>query len=720
LVHFDEDERVLERVAAALGEVDDTVEVFSTTDANVALDRVASDPVDCVVTEFEESLLRTLRTDHPDVPCVLFTDAESVPVDAVTANVAAVVPKAAGRDEDHDETGDGAGSADGDGEGDAADRFAELAARTVDAVERRRDAADGERLATLVGESTDVVAVVGTDGRIEYVSPAAERILGYEPADLLGEPSLAYVHPDDRERAVERFRRLLDDPDGELSEDLRLRHADGSWVWVENRGRNLLHDPTVEGIVTYSRDITARKRREERLRRYEAIVENMDEVAYTVDDSLTVTYVNARALAYTDLSREGIVGQSIETLCERMLVDPDDVDRLRGVLEAVVAGESGGDRLELDVETPAGRVLAELQVTPLRTADATGGEPPRGAVVVSRDVTERATQKRELERQNERLEAFTSIVSHDLRSPLAVAQGNLELARTTGDGDRLDRVERAHERMGDLIESLLTIARQGTPVDAPEPVDLDAVAAESWRFVDSADATVEVDTGLVVRAEEQRLRQLFENLFRNAVEHGSTSSRPEPGDVTERRSVSSQDPERSDDAVEHGSTDSPTEASDAAEGADAEGNGGTDSDEAPVEDFVRGGSAPTDTGGDGHVDATASSDADDGVTVRVGALDDDAGFYVEDDGRGIPPEDRDAVFQAGYTTTPGGTGFGLMIVREIVDAHGWEVRVTDGPMGGARFEVRGVEIEPDGADGSDGPDGADGSDESTASDGSEG
>jgi signal transduction histidine kinase len=78
------------------------------------------------------------------------------------------------------------------------------------------------------------------------------------------------------------------------------------------------------------------------------------------------------------------------------------------------------------------------------------------------------------------------------------------------------------------------------------------------------------------------------------------------------------------------------------------------------------------------------------VTVTAGTLPD--GFYIEDDGPGIPPDKRDKVFDAGYSTTENGTGFGLSIVKEITDAHGWNIRVTEGSDGGARFEIIGVEF----------------------------
>jgi signal transduction histidine kinase len=83
-----------------------------------------------------------------------------------------------------------------------------------------------------------------------------------------------------------------------------------------------------------------------------------------------------------------------------------------------------------------------------------------------------------------------------------------------------------------------------------------------------------------------------------------------------------------------------------------------------------------------------------GVTVSVGPIVEDGrqvGFYVADDGRGIPESDRASVFEAGYSTADDGTGFGLSIVEQVAKSHGWSVAVTDSESGGARFEVRGVE-----------------------------
>jgi len=84
------------------------------------------------------------------------------------------------------------------------------------------------------------------------------------------------------------------------------------------------------------------------------------------------------------------------------------------------------------------------------------------------------------------------------------------------------------------------------------------------------------------------------------------------------------------------------------------------------------------------------------VTITVGAID-DRGFYVADDGPGIPDDERGQIFETGYSTAGSGAGIGLAIVKRIVDAHDWEITVTDSEAGGARFEITAVEtVDADG------------------------
>jgi two-component system OmpR family sensor kinase len=309
-------------------------------------------------------------------------------------------------------------------------------------------------------------------------------------------------------------------------------------------------------------------------------------------------------------------------------VDDEDRDRLREALEA-------------------GPVDVVYRV-------ASDGEPQwvheRGRTTEDGDVVgylfladDRVERRRRLERQRERLEEFASVVSHDLRNPLSVAVGNVELAAELDDDASTERLERtldALDRMDGLIGDLLTLAREGKTVKAAEPTDLRTVVERAWGTVgESADAALVVDGPLpTVRCDANRVRQAFENLFRNAIEHGTPDG---------------------DGPLDAGPDDGPAAGDRVAPGTSSSHAGGEPAD------------ALTDRG-------------DAAIRVRVGRTDD--GFYVADDGSGIDADQREAVFEPGHTTAPGGTGFGLAIVERIAEAHGWTVSATESREGGARFE----------------------------------
>jgi len=310
-----------------------------------------------------------------------------------------------------------------------------------------------------------------------------------------------------------------------------------------------------------------------------------------------------------------------------------------------IAERLGADETIVEVDLVGGLTYYGVTKNPF-----TAGQTRTGTLLSFTDVTDREEYRRKLERQNERLEQFASMVSHDLRNPLTVAKGNVELARKDRDAEELQTAVAALDRMEALIDDMLALARQGQPIDAPEPVDLSAITERCWTMIDSGSADLVVAENLTIRADPDRLQQLLENLFRNAVEHGSTSPQSQaPGDAVEHGSTSPQS-QAPGDAVEHGSTSPQSQA--------------------PGDAVEHGGEA---------------------LTVTVGGF--EGGFFVADDGRGIPAEERDRVFDAGYSTNEDGTGFGLHIVKEVARAHGWEIRATESQDGGARFEITGVDID---------------------------
>ncbi|MBV0902687.1 hybrid sensor histidine kinase/response regulator [Haloarcula salina] len=334
---------------------------------------------------------------------------------------------------------------------------------------------------------------------------------------------------------------------------------------------------------------------EHRDRELERILAATPDAVVIVDEDGVIRQLNESAADLFEYEQEALRGKSVEelmpeqyrkehvTLREEYVEDP--TPRPMGAGLDLTAVRRGGERFPVEIS------LGPLHID---------GETRIMATIT--DITERKRREQELKRQNKRLDEFASIVSHDLRAPLGLATANHELVSDNCEGEAVERLGDALDRMDALIDDLLTFARQGTQVIDASPVPLTRAVNSAWTATGADEATLDVPDELdTIVCDEARLLQLLENLFRNARAHGG-----------------------------------------------------------------------------------------DEVTVRVGPLSD--GFYVADDGPGIPASEREKVFETGYSTAEDGTGFGLAIVEQIVDAHGWSIRVAASEESGARFEVTGVTV----------------------------
>jgi PAS domain S-box-containing protein len=467
VLYVDDDDAFAEMISTVLERQTEELTVRTASDAERGLEIIRAESIDCVVSDYSMpetnglEFLRAVRNEYEELPFLLLTGkgSEDIASEAISTGVTDYLQKKQGTE-----------------------HYSLLANRITNAIEQYRAGKElkqqkreletlKNRFQSFVNHSPDVISALDEDGFIQYQSPAVERVLGYEQDELVGTKAIEYVHPDDRERVSEGFLNAAETDEGTLlSQEFRIKHADGSWVWIE---------------------------------------------------SITST----------------------------------------------------------DEEYRNG-----------------------GYVINSRDITERKRRERELEQKTERLEEFASIVSHDLQTPITVADARLEMAMDECDSDHLPAIGDALDRMDEIIEATLTLALEGQIVDETKPVDLRDLADRCFRTVAPAAATLQVTTDLTIQADPERLRHVVENLFANAVDH-----------------------------------------------------------------------------------------AGEDVTVRLGELDD--GFYVEDDGPGIPEDEREVIFEPGYSMSESGTGFGLAIAEEIVEAHGWKIDVTEGSEGGARFEITGVDHE---------------------------
>ena len=695
-------------LSAALDRESDRLSVDTVRTAAGAVARLAEDTVDCLVSEYDlperdgVELLETVRDGHPDLPVVLYTarGSEAVASEAISAGVTDYLRRDPG-----------------------AEQPAVLASRITDAVDQyrsRRAVSEQNRALQsyerMVNSMRETACIYDADGRFETVNEALAEWYDTTRAELEGQTSQLVPHVR-AEGETDRYQELLDGTRAELSGEVRAEFPGHGHAVVAYRMTPLFVDGAVDGVVAVARDVTDRKEREQELLRNKRAIDEAPVGVTITDPEQTdnpLIYANDHYRDLTGYSLPELLGKNCRML-QGENTDPDAVAAMRAAIDAeervtvelrnyrkdgtefwnkvriAPVRDDDGEvvnyvgfqqditerkRRERRLEETSTRLEALFENSPdmIDVLDADGTirdvnerfcaelgyeesevlgrsiwefdlrfdaedvqsqlsgyrvnerrkfeglyERRDGSTMpvevhllrlsldgedrflaISRDITERKEREQELEQQNERLEQFASVVSHDLRNPLTVARGRLELLREVSDSEHVDAIDGAHQRMDTLIDDLLTLARNGASPASLVAVDLEPFVESCWQTVETKAATLRTDVDRLIRADESRLRQLFENLIRNAVEHGG-----------------------------------------------------------------------------------------DGVTVTVGDLAD--GFYVEDDGPGIPEPDRGDVFDAGYTTVVEGTGFGLSIVKQVADAHGWTVRVVGGTDGGARFEFTDVD-----------------------------
>ncbi|ERH10855.1 MAG: His Kinase A (phosphoacceptor) domain protein [halophilic archaeon J07HX64] len=208
-----------------------------------------------------------------------------------------------------------------------------------------------------------------------------------------------------------------------------------------------------------------------------------DIVVAEIEDPLFIIDSDTHLVDYNDAA-----GRAVRGLDSHSIGTP--VSALVDGLSEFDPGEEGPEMVSLTVD-------GESRHYSVQVSEVTARPSPRGYLILLRDITEQTIRERELEaarqeleRSNERLEEFASVVSHDLRNPLNVASLRLDMAQREVDSDHLDTVDRAHDRIESLVEDLLLLARSGTGVDEQTRLSLATVADDCWQTVETADATL--------------------------------------------------------------------------------------------------------------------------------------------------------------------------------------------------------------------------------------
>lgn len=498
--------------------------------------------------------------------------------------------------------------------------------------ERKEELQSHERL---IKSSPELLFVMDEDMTINYQSPPSP-LLDWEPPNIVGEDPIEYVHPDDHEKFINHFTEAKNQPDRISTVEFRARDANENWRWIESRGQNFTDSDAIEGVLGAMREVTQRKQQEQQLAQYSTILEQLQSTTQTLLETTDSIEAAERAVeGFETVLEFDIAGVWLREADQRMLTPVAVSDRGQELISNPPT--YGPDTQSLSWEAYQNqelRYISDMSAHDQRVSKDTpiksemiiplgehgvvniGSTKPDAFTEQEIDLIElwsdtlttafeRITQmellrerEAELVRERDRLNEFASVVSHDLRNPLNVAHGQATILQQQGDDKlrhHLDPVIESLERMECIIEDTLTLAQQGETIGEMESISITELITKCWAGVETAEATLHLDDNFTIRGDPDRLRHVFENLFRNAVEHGG-----------------------------------------------------------------------------------------DNVSVQVGYTGDC--LYIEDDGSGIPATDRETILEPGYTSASEGTGLGLTIVKRIVEAHGWKMRVVDGRDGGARFE----------------------------------
>lgn len=569
-----------------------------------------------------------------------------------------------------------------------------------------------QRYRTFVERSSDIITVLDESGVVQYQSPAIERVLGYGREELLGENAFELFHPEDRPSLEETYAELIADPGRTVTTEGRMRRADGSYCWLSVMATNHFDEGVIDGIVVNSRDITDRKREQQRRER---TVERMTDAIIDLNENWRFIEINEQAEQTLGIESSEVLGRSLWEIF------PSAVDTR--FYEAYVTAMDEREPVALEERFDEMEMWVEVNVYP---------EPHGGISIYFRDITDRKAREHRIERLNREFETVFENVRDGLflfdRSP----DGTLTFRRSNAIAGQLlsEAILTPGEELDGRVDPAL-LERAQECVDQEQTVGTEYHTAGDKSVYDVVlspvivEGTVEMVVGSArditerkqyeQRLESQRddlrlLNQMVRHDIRNDLQviqtHGELLAVEVPDDlrssadsvVASAESAIALTEEARDLAtvmLRSGDTEEPIslattlrtavqQASDSHEDATIEIDGTIPSCEVSADDML------------GSVfdnllqNSVVHNDRPDPQTVVSATIDgDDVVVRVADNGPGIDEHERETVFEKGHqANTSDGTGIGLYLVETLIKGYDGAVSVEESDAGGAAFVVR--------------------------------
>jgi two-component system, cell cycle sensor histidine kinase and response regulator CckA len=387
--------------------------------------------------------------------------------------------------------------------------------------EKREEEELGEnekRIRRLLTDSSDVISILDRKGTVLYESPAANRTFGVdERKPRIGTNLFGFSHPEDLKQVIYIFSDLVQHPGESRKIVFRFRHADGSWILLESICRNLLDDPAINGIIVSSRDITDRKRAEERVKIFEHVVRSANDSIIITDLHKYIIFVNQSFCETFDYSPEKVIGEHISIIWS----SKNPKEKISEVFpEQTDNGWEGELYARRKDQTD---FAAYLSTSIIR--DESGN--PIAVASIIRDITKQKQLEDQL-RQSQKMESLSVLVggiAHNFNNILGVIMGYASLLEDPHiERDKLDRnlriITEAAERGAHLVQQLMTYIKK-SPIRF-EDMAINEVIGEMTELVmqtfpQTITFSVDLDSrNPTVYADRNQVRQILFNLLLNA------------------------------------------------------------------------------------------------------------------------------------------------------------------------------------------------------------
>ncbi len=384
---------------------------------------------------------------------------------------------------------------------------------------------------SLIENSSDIICVLDSDGVVHYESPTIQHVVGYRPEERQGKSIFDLVHPDDLPNTSGAFSELIQNRGATITLKLRLIHKDGSHRFVEAIGQNLLDDPMVRGIVVNFRDITDRKKAEER---YHVLADNVADVIWTLDLNMRPTYISpsiTRLLGYS-------VEEAMVKTMEEVFI-PASLEMAMKAFSEELAVEDMQQKdltrsrtLEIELNRKDGSVVpVEIKCSFLREPD---GRPIE-VLVVARDITER--RQAEAEKQEAQLQLqlagrlaavgeLTADLAQELNNPLDAVR---TFARALAEMDNVNQMTKRYAEailrevghIAKVLNNMVLFSRKQKPekrlISINEVIEKSLELYASQMRVNNIEILKQLDPGLPnVMADLHQMQLVFVNIIAHA------------------------------------------------------------------------------------------------------------------------------------------------------------------------------------------------------------